>query len=116
MTTIIPPPPTQPLSSDRARYMTGFMSSMRPSMASTHGTETIGQSADPSSGIWRLVRLGAAIRPQSCAMVVEVREKPAESIPPVITRIDAAKLVSRGCDDAISTKNPLPKQMSIPAC
>ena len=110
MTTIIPPPPTQPLSSDRALYdwlyvVYAAINGIEP------GTETIGQSA---SGILALGLAGSAIKDaQSYALMASrVREKPAESLPPVIARIDAAKLAQ---DAAILSpaRFPLPKQMSI---
>ena len=44
-----------------ARYMTGFMSSAAINGIEP-GTETIGQSADPSSGILALGLAGSAIR------------------------------------------------------
>lgn len=112
-TTIIPPPPTQPLSSDRALYdwlyiVYAAINGIEP------GTETIGQSADPSSGILALGLAGAAIKDaQSYALMASrVREKPAESIPPVIALIDAAKLAQ---DAAMLSpaRIPIPKQMSI---
>ena len=78
------------------------------------GTETIGQSADQSSGMLALGLAGAAIKDaQSYALMSSrVREKPAESAPPVIALIDAAKLAQ----DAVMlspARIPIPKQMSI---
>ena len=78
------------------------------------GTETIGQSADQSSGMLALGLAGAAIKDaQSYALMSSrVREKPAESAPPVIALIDAAKLAQ---DAAMLSpaRIPIPKQMSI---
>jgi len=78
------------------------------------GTETVGQSADQSSGMLALGLAGAAIKDaQSCALMSSrVREKPAEYVPPVISRIDVAKLAQ---DAAMLSpaRIPPPKQMSI---
>lgn len=111
MSSILPPPPDprdNRVFRDWLYKVYALINGIEP------GTETIGQSADQSSGMLALGLAGAAIKDaQSYALMSSrVREKPAESAPPVIALIDAAKLAQ---DAAMLSpaRIPIPKQMSI---